>query len=180
MKKITRIEHDGFIDVRHLHPLNYGRTRVQIYNKIGQDMPTLDEFRRDGLDILQYRMMLSPLTITIHFEDSNWWQYRFNTGFLTDLASVPQLLRSVVDNDGSSIVVPSLPHDLNFSTHVLDFEDSNQLFRQMMRAYGGSNFRIWCAMRAVRSPFGRARYDAKPNCVAKWSHKTAEFMGGAR
>jgi len=88
--------------------------------------------------------------------------YCIKKGAVTDLASVPKLLRSFVDNDDPGIVLAAIIHDINFATHFLNFRDSNCLFRQMCVMGGLGKFRSWLAWLAVSSFVGHNRYKSYP------------------
>jgi len=175
MKAIKKIEHDGFVDLRDLHKVTYARTRQQFRDEHGLVLPTRKTLEGTGVAFGNLWLLLGPLTITVTFEDSEWWQFELDRGFITDLASVPSAFKAIIDNDGPAVVVPALVHDANFACHFLSFEDSNALFRQMIRAYGGSKAMANLAWAAVSTTYARRRY-LKQDAISRWSKKTARFL----
>jgi hypothetical protein len=175
MKPIEKIEHDGFVDLRDLHHVTYENTRKQFKRKYKIVLPTKRTLKGTDAEFGNLWLLLNPLTITVTFKDSEWWQFKLKRGFITDLASVPNAFKAIIDNDGPAVVVPALVHDANFSCHFLGFEDSNSLFKEMIRAYGGSVHKARLAWAAVSTTYARRRYH-KVDALSRWSRKTAEFM----
>jgi hypothetical protein len=175
MRAIKKIEHDGFVDLRDLHEVTYKKTREQLKNEYGIVLPTKKTLKSTDADFGNLWLLLNPLVITVTFKNSAWWQFKLERGFITDLASVPSAFKAIIDNDGPAVVVPALVHDANFSCHFLSFEDSNSLFKQMIRAYGGSVHKARLAWAAVSTTYARRRYH-EVDALSRWSKKTAKFM----
>jgi hypothetical protein len=176
MKTIEKIEHDGFVDLRDLHSLTYEDTRKQFKSKYNIVLPTKKTLKSAKTAFGNLWLMLGPLTITVTFEDSEWWQFQLMRGFITDLASVPNAFKAIIDNDGPEVVVPALVHDANFACHYLSFEDSNELFRQMIRGYGGSKAKAKAAHLAVSLNAIRQTRYFREDAIDRWSKKTTRFM----
>lgn len=58
-------------------------------------------------------------------------------GYTTDLASVPKLLRGIVDNGSGSlgVMAASQVHDALYATHYMSRELSDVLFRMLLKHY---------------------------------------------
>ena len=70
-------------------------------------------------------------------------------GFLTDLASIPKILRNIFDPDGCSRQ-PAVMHDWNYRTHTMTREQCDQLLHDSLLACGESAVAAWCYQKGVR------------------------------
>lgn len=118
------------------------------------------------------------LTVAATLPNSQWFQWEFRPGFITDLASVPRYFRSIVDNDGLRILAAALPHDRCFSCHDLSFEDTNKLFHLILLENGYHPVRSKLAYWAVSSFVGRKRWEENARRRCEWSLQTSSFLTG--
>lgn len=123
----------NFVRVRNNNDLRHFGTGV-----------TIEDLVKQGLKADQIWVLPSLLQILVSTKDMQT-SYLFWPGHITDLASVPKFLRSLVDNDGLRIIAAALVHDYNFATQEMGFRASNRLFYKMIRAIGGS---WWLATKA--------------------------------
>lgn len=185
LREVKVVEVMGFFDFRHIDPAGYDATREDFFKRYGRPLPFFGELKKMGTP-RDLRLLLSPLTITITFESSEWWQFKFYPGFITDLSSVPSFFRSFVDNDDVDMLAACLCHDVNFSMHHVPFVETNELFYKMVMARDGMPgtkdhwislpARAKFAWLAIRSIFGRIRWKANKKKRNWWTTKTTQFM----
>lgn len=154
--KVKKIQKDGFADFRRILEGDYKATQKEFYSKYDIELPDLDLTSMKGSSDI--RVLLNDLRISVVTSEGLLY-YKLQKGFITDFASVPKWLRSLVDNDSSEIVVPALVHDVNFRWKFLSFGRSNKVFRQMIRKSGGSWWLAFKAYIGVSNPFGREAYN---------------------
>jgi hypothetical protein len=185
LKEVSVVQVEGFFDFRHIDPSEYEKTREDFHKKHGRPLPFMGELKKMGTP-RDLRLLLTPLTITILFESSEWWQYKFHPGFITDLSSVPSFFRSFVDNDDVDMLAACLCHDVNFSMHHIPFVETNELFYKMVMARDGMPgtndhwislpTRAKLAWLAIRSFVGRMKWKGNKARREWWTNKTTEFM----
>lgn len=103
------------------------------------------------------RILLNDIIISVTLKDKEL-RYTLRRGWITDFASVPEHLRSFVDNDDYRLIVAALVHDANFACHYLSFKESNELFRAMIRKAGGSWWMGFKAYWGVNNWIGKRNY----------------------
>ena len=86
------------------------------------------------------------------------WVFIFKAGFIWDLASVPSILRSIVDNDSAYIRAAAMVHDVLFALHLVGFVEADRLFYRIIKAHSGGLKGVF-AFLAVMSPIGRKKYN---------------------
>lgn len=104
-----------------------------------------------------WRALCEPYKIWVIWEDSSIWEYSFERGFLTDLASVPSNLRSIIDNDNPCIIIGALIHDGYYQTKgAFDCITSGQgkkeaddLLRETCLYYGMAKPYAWAVHESV-------------------------------
>jgi hypothetical protein len=110
-----------------------------------RDVPSWDDLKDDDGAHKKVRMLLEPLEIWIETKYVNII-YRFERGFVWDLASVPKVLRSIVDNDDKDLMDAAICHDFNFEMweerkkdglYYFDYKQSNALFYEMVKKRAG-------------------------------------------
>lgn len=187
IRDIKLIEREGPFRFERIDLPQYGTTRLQWREEFGIDLPTKSGLVSQFKNLDDLRILLSEIRIVIRFEDRRPLEYVFERGFISDLASVPKVFRSLVDNDDLRLLVAALVHDYNFSTHFLDpsrtsdgqpvenlgFRRANKLFYSMARKRGLSQFRCAVAYLAVNSIVGRAKYEKECPRRNPWTQKTA-------
>lgn len=174
IKNIKRLEQTNFFDFQRVQPKLWEKQRKHFYQKYKINLPTKDYLKQIG-DPKDLRILLSPITITINFVDTSWIQYKFERGFMTDLASVPKFFRNVIDNDDLDLLSAALVHDANFSVHFMPFKQTNRLFKNMIQSRG-KKFKGCLAWVAVSSIIGRRRWKQLKAKRAYWTEQTVAFM----
>jgi len=181
MKSIKKIEVDGNYDTRRVTPWDYAETCLD-FAKTGIELPKWGALKKLG-DRSDLWVLLSPITVTCTFADSEWWQWKFDRGFIWDQASVPLFRNNLL-----TAIVPAMIHDGAFSLHWYSFSDTNKLFFRMLRWFGKHDPSKWTRFinplqssiyfMAVNSMFGRAYWEK--NARKFWHEKTAHFMMGRK
>ena len=119
----------------------------------------------------QYWLNDESTLVTIYLESGLTLTYRIKAGYYTDFASSPDILKSFIDSDNRSIIIPAITHDINYGTHTLSFEASNTLFNEMMRYYKMNTIKRVLAYKAV-SWFGKSRFEASKQEI----HRAMELV----
>lgn len=172
--KIAKVEWEGMLDFRRVHPKNWDLTRMQMEVEYNILLPAWDELPAKDRDQLQ--VCLSYITIKIYLTDGTMLVYQFRPGYITDLASVPKALRSLVDNDALELLLAALVHDANFGGQLLSFGASNTIFRQMIRDPGNGSW--WLSTKcyiAVSLPAARRIYENKNDSELKRNRERCGF-----
>jgi len=167
------VEEHGFFDFRRVEIDRWGEIQKDLLTK-NVETPPASDLHLFG-DVDQLHVMLSTLTITVVWKNSKWIQYRFYPGFITDLASVPKFVRSLIDNDDLDLLAAALIHDANFSCHFLTFRETNALFRSMVASRGAVG-KAWLAWLAVSSPVGRVLWRKNQKRRGAWTGKTVTVL----
>ncbi len=151
----------GDFDVRKLLPSNFARTREELRDEgIHLPAPALIDLASGS----PYWLLLCPLLrLVVHTERDGDMVFDFRRGYVSDFASVPQLLRSALDNDDPHVVRAAWLHDLlhervPLGRHDQGFEWTNSIFQQVIRLDGGSWWLGFKARLGVDSPEGRTSY----------------------
>lgn len=176
--KIDIVEQRGFRSFMFVEPHEawYGSyQRAHFYEEYKVILPTESELQAYGSKD-KLRIMTDNISFNIKFKDTSWLQFEFRKGFVTDFASVPKSFRSVVDNDDNRIVCAALVHDYLFTTHGLPFKYTNELFHQMMLAFGYNRARARLAYWAVKSYFGRKYWRKETPKRIRQTRKTAQML----
>ena len=157
--KVLDVQHKGQIDLRRILDLDDYYDSVKEFRDKGVVLPSYNLLTRCIKEPKDMRINLSRLEIVVDCDEVTYF-YTFLPGFIYDTASVPNVLRSVSDNDDERLVNASYVHDANFACHFLGFRQSNKLFYHMIRKEGGSvPFGAWCFI-GVSSPVGRKAYES--------------------
>ena len=118
-------------DTIRVDPLQYEWYKVRMWEK-GVDLPEFSQFKRDNLSVLELRLLQEDFTIKF-----TWRGVRYvltlKAGYISDLASVPGILRGLVDNDALiALIAAYCVHDPCFALQLLPFEEANDLFRDLV------------------------------------------------
>lgn len=104
---------------------------------------------------------------------------KFDPSWITDLASVPRIFRSLIDNDAQWLIAASQVHDGLFvlqGSAMFDFWGTNRLFREMcileLSRRNKSTLKAWLAYIAVCSPVGWRRWKMKRDT---WEKQGVKF-----
>ena len=152
MVKVISVNRDGCFEIMRLLP--------EDYSNIHKDFPDIKIGRITKATNLY--VLLKPLTISIELEHNGaltHWIYKFDRGYVTDFASVPAAFRSLVDNDSRYVLAAAMVHDCNYAGQLESFEDSNELFKQMIEKVGGPWWEAFIAWLGVSSPAGVYYYN---------------------
>jgi hypothetical protein len=169
------IEEHGWPDARFVRAERIEDIRSDFEKERGIILPGAAQWDAFG-EISALRVWLREYTVTATDDRSYWVQFKFYPGYITDLASVPRVLRGLIDNDDPDLILAALPHDFNFSTHFLSFTESNALLAAMARAAGVSSWRASLAHFAVGSPVGWHRWKLNGRRRDLWTRATAEAL----
>ena len=173
--KIHKIDYTGQPVFQPLYAQNYHILQEEYRYHHNLILPTVSDL--DLFENRDWRMLVGPLTISVSV-DNAVYIYNFIPGHITDLASVPASLRSLVDNDDRRVMWAALLHDVNYGLHLMEFNYANLLFFKMIIAEAAplrkmhrgihkawERFKSWSlatkAYIAVSSPLGRAIYNHK-------------------
>jgi len=173
MKKIKRIEVDGAYTTRRITPWNYKATREEYADLYKIDLPSWNELKDIGDQDALWLLDTDAVGVTVIFNGGEWWQWRFDRGFIWDQASVPIFKNNILE-----AIIPAMCHDGAFSLHWYDFATTNKLFYRMLRKFGMNPVRAVVYYLAVNSMFGRAIWEK--NQRSFWHKKTAHFMQGRK
>jgi hypothetical protein len=148
----------------------YGSTEHEWIEKWNKE-EIWSKFKNRGIILPEYSKLpnkeeLRILTEEFIFEfneydrkgDKTHWRFVFKPGFIWDLASVPKILRGIVDNDSRSLRAAAMVHDACFALHLVDFKEADHMFYRIIKAHSGG-FKGVLAFLAVRSPIGRRIYN---------------------
>jgi hypothetical protein len=137
LPQLASVHKGGFFDFRHVDGATYDKTIAQFKKDAKPiNLPSWKRLKKFGKRS-DLRILLNDLVVTIYFKTGTKYQYIFQRGYITDLASVPGFFRGVVDNDDIDVILAALVHDRNFSVHSLTFKQTNELFYKMFLARKG-------------------------------------------
>lgn len=104
---------------------------------------------------------MSELTEPLVYRDSRGRVFIACEGFKTDLASIPRLLRPIIDDDDAIIRLPSVIHDKLYQTRQVSRYDADVVLYEAMRECGSGITRASIVFISVRV-FGWLYYRKKP------------------
>jgi hypothetical protein len=88
-------------------------------------------------------------------------KYTALPGFISDKGSVPEKLRSMVDNDDPDFLMGFYIHDMNYACHYMSRSDSDSLLREMGKYHGAGWYKrnkvYWAVKIAGRSAYKKER-----------------------
>jgi len=150
----------------------YNKQRKEFYNETGVLLPTFQRLKVFG-KLKDLRILVNPLTVTVIKDSTEIIQVKFKTGFITDLASTPNIIRGLIDNDDPQMLPAVLLHDYHFTTHYLSFRNTNKLFKKTLIESGYNRLKSFIAYTAVNSIFARRRWNKAQKRMA-WTLATTE------
>ena len=113
--------------------MRFDLTHYAWYNeKFDGNLPGRYRYQRDQMNVTELWILMEDITLTLVLEDGSLIEMPFKKGFVWDLASVPEKLRSVIDNDAFIVFIAALFHDAVFGLHLFDFDTCNDMFRQLI------------------------------------------------
>jgi len=152
----------------------YEQQREDFFEEFLEPLPTWSELQKLG-EPRDLRVLTKEMVVTTTRSNSRFTQIKFKVGFITDLASVPRIFRSVVDNDETRMIEAVLFHDYGFTTHYISFKEVNKLFLNMLRYAKCNRFRRMVAYIAVASPFAKMCWNRNTR-RQEWTKRTTEFL----
>ena len=171
--KVLKTKKIGFVDVRKILPGDYETSIKWFKDNYDIDLPArnISPFP-DSQDLW---ILLEDVELRV-YEKVGVHVYTFKKGFQTDLASIPSLARSFVDNDANYIFLGALKHDSDFRWKFRSFVSANEEFLQIMKINGASwlqrlftrlGIYTSIAKKAYRNPimgeeFKRVTYEWRP------------------
>ena len=111
--------------------IGYSKTHQKLIDKV--------KLVRPDIDPTQLRMVTEGLKMSILYAikgKTHVEVLRFFPGFTFDTASVPNLIKWFIDNDGSNMLIPSLMHDAAYGLRLYSRKFSDAMFRALARYYG--------------------------------------------
>lgn len=153
---VKAVHREDELDLRRLFPETYQKT-VAEFQARGIQLPAWDNLMPQNKEDMQ--LLLSPLRLTVELMDGTALEYDFKPGYVTDLASVPPKLRSLVDNDNRHILLAAFVHDANYGGQLLPWGRSNSIFGDMIVEAGGSRWLSFKAWAAVSLPVAHRVYN---------------------
>jgi hypothetical protein len=146
--KIENIEIDNDIDFRIIFKETYESTKKDFEKEFNVTLPNISgaEFDKMNNDL---RVIIKPITVKIK---SNLFSLiiEVDPGFITDFASIPKPLRSIVDNDEWYVIIAAIVHDALYGGRLLErinFEPydsfilSNEMFSEIIKYYKGNKIK---------------------------------------
>jgi hypothetical protein len=139
-KKIRKLRKSGPVQVRHIMGEDdYTTTREEWEAKGRGLLPTWDDLKQQVCWGFEDMRILATEELIIMVEvlvDGEWrlWSTQFSWLWLTDFASVPKAVRSLVDNDEKWLILAAFWHDLEFAAHYHSFKVTNRLFWLIAKA----------------------------------------------
>ena len=165
--KFKKMNWSGNTDSRQiLNREHWERTKQEL--NIGctwEEIPK--SMRENGIYVL-----LTKLVVEVE-HDSGKWRWIFRPNYITDLASVPSLAKSFVDDNDNEMILPAYVHDANFGGHLLSYKLSNDLFRWMLKEQGASWWTRFLAWAGVSTSAGKKAYD---RCESSPFKKNEDFV----
>ena len=162
--KITELKRRGYPKLERVDIIQYNIFSREIKRGYGIIMPPISKLNRENMNKYELHVLLNDYQVSYETEGKKY-TYKFRKGFIYDKASVPNALRSIVDNDSYLVAIAALVHDALFALHLLSFRDSDRHFYRLIR-YAQSkqprkDRRLWKAIVywfGVISPIGHRLY----------------------
>jgi hypothetical protein len=148
--------------IKYCLPDYYDFLISQFKSAYNVDLPSARNMKFDNKTT--WRVFSEPFQIWVIYEDGTIWDYSFDIGFITDLASVPSNLRSIIDNDMPSIIIGALIHDGYYQTKGASPDvtpsqakrEADDLLKDCCLYYGLSKPYAWAVHTAVEKAGGEA------------------------
>ena len=93
----------------------------------GVELPSQFKLHRMGLKSDELYVLHNDYEVRFQYRGENY-RFKMLKGFIFDKASVPQFLRSIVDNDDPDVMISAMCHDAMFALHLVPFRRANKLF----------------------------------------------------
>jgi hypothetical protein len=162
--KILKIDIIGELNFKYTF-YEYFLENKEKYNTIfNTEMPNIS---KEFFAKKNFKILLNDIDIIIE-TNIETYKYTIKKGFLTDFASIPNIFKPFVSNDSSFILIPSIIHDGNYVSNILNtkysdiesFVLSNILFKEMMLYYSNNTKKtiINIIYHIVNTNFGYNKY----------------------
>lgn len=135
-KDVLQVITSGTLDVRPIFNTSQWTRSEEQFKREGCPLMSRDNLMKSRR--ADARLLLSDYNVSLHLQGTGIIRYRFKKGYVTDLASVPKKLRSIVDNDDPALIIAALCHDAGYGTQLVEFRTTNRLFYDTIRLQGGS------------------------------------------
>jgi hypothetical protein len=107
-------------------------TYDSLSSELGVSLPSVDKIHRENLSTHELFVLRERYEINFNIACTTY-SFVFKKGTIFDKASVPSILRSVVDNDSYYVIRPSLIHDAMFALHLVPYRVANKLFKEYIK-----------------------------------------------
>lgn len=154
--KIRKIEKIGFLDTRRIIHEDYEASQKEFKLKYDIDLPNLEDTPfADSSDV---RILLSDQVKLRVYTNYGVLEYTFYKGFITDLASIPAMARSLADNDADYILLGAFKHDGDFRWHFRNFVSANEEFLSICKLEGASWFQRFAIRIGIYTGIAKEAY----------------------
>jgi hypothetical protein len=153
MKKPIKTKTIGQFDFRLVQPETWAESVADLESRIpGVKLPTIKQLGTS--DRIDWWVLLNPLIIMVEFEDGKILELDLAPGYMTDFASVPPFLRSIMHNTRHELRLAALVHDCLYARKLMGWAEANRVFRDMILLAGGARGMANLAWLAVSTPVG--------------------------
>lgn len=130
-------------------PKDYAWTKSWIKSSIGVELPLLDDiYCNEGTRT--FYCVMCDIQDDIIWDNGSVWRVIIKKGTLTDLASVPDALLSVVPSNDYRFWIGPLYHDKAYQTKDLSREDADMMLMEVSEYYGLTGYRAFFGSLGVR------------------------------
>jgi hypothetical protein len=173
--KIDNISIVGVPDIRPLNSMTYIVTKAEMKAE-GINIPTDEQLEIYDKPSL-YWIVLNKFEVHLTV-DGKWYNFYFDRGFTYDLMSCPKIIRFIADESDQRGIIPAAVHDALFTSHFLDYETSNEIFRSLLVYNGMSRPLARVYWLGVASFVGKIMYNKKTIKRATWQLSRFRFIEG--
>lgn len=149
MKRIIKVWCSS-LPYKRLLSHNHEEIKERLQKDHGVILPEWDEICRKDQKYLY--VFMNYCAIQVWYNDGTGETLRIKAGWMTDLASVPVFLRSLVDDNAPWIILAALWHDAGFAAHFWGFRQCNYNFLDIMTCEKAPRIRKRLSFAAVNNP----------------------------
>lgn len=149
--KIEQVIIVGELEFSTLTPLNHNKMLI----RYGRNFPSTETLNLTFDS--NYYVLTNDVIVRIK-TNKNWLVFDFKAGFVWDLASVPNIIKPILDDNEPTAIIGSMVHDYLFSTHTKSFRESNDIFRHILLSQGCSKVKSFLFWFGVSTPIGKIVY----------------------
>ena len=108
------------------------------FKEHGIKLPDIDTIKK----LTDCRILYNELSISFQVYNKSeivqdYWEFKFLPGFIWDMASVPKILRGIVDNDSYELRLPAMVHDVLYGLHLTKRREADQIFYALSKELYG-------------------------------------------